>query len=347
MTPHRFQQLILNWFDLHGRKNLPWQENKTPYRVWISEIMLQQTQVTTVIPYFLRFMQRFPKIELLADASEDEVLHLWTGLGYYNRARNLHRTAKTIMTDYHGKFPNELSALENLPGIGRSTAGAISSLAFEFSAPILDGNVKRVLTRFHGITTWTGNKATSEQLWQLSEKYTPIKRIADYTQAMMDLGATVCTRTQPNCAICPIKKNCIAYAKDLQTTLPLAKPKKSIPIQEKTFLVLIHKNKILLEKRPPTGVWAKLWSLPEIQGLASLTKIKTFCRQYSSIQQIKLGSVFRHTFSHFHLDIQPAFIKLDSIPRKFMENDQQIWYNLANPQAIGLPQPIKNLIEKI
>lgn len=347
MTPIHFQRLILKWFDLHGRKTLPWQQNKTPYRVWISEIMLQQTQVSTVIPYFLRFMESFPKIEALADASEDQVLHHWTGLGYYNRARNLHASAKIIVSQFKGKLPDELSALEALPGIGRSTAGAILSLAFESSAAILDGNVKRVLTRFHGITTWSGEKTTLEQLWQLAEKYTPKKRIADYTQAMMDIGATVCTRSKPLCSSCPLIKNCTAYAQDLQTTIPLRKPTKSIPVQQKTFLILIHKNKVLLEKRPPTGVWAKLWSLPEITGFAPTSKIKIFCRRYTPIDQIKLGTIFRHTFSHFHLDIQPAFIKVKSLPAKLMENDEQIWYNLANPQAIGLPQPIKKLIEAI
>jgi len=344
-----FQELILTWFDEFGRKNLPWQENKTPYRVWVSEIMLQQTQVSTVISYFLRFMKRFPTITALANASEDDVLHLWTGLGYYNRARNLLRTAKIIQHDYQGEFPQELALLESLPGIGRSTAGAILSLASSIRAPILDGNVKRVLTRFAGITTATNNTKTIAQLWTLADHYTPTQRIADYTQAMMDLGATICTRSQPKCLLCPLMKQCSAYKQDLQSILPIKKPSKSLPIRKKIFLILSHDNTILLEKRPPVGVWAKLWSLPEMSHTTSLPTIKTHCLNQLKInvKKITLDTPFRHTFSHFHLDILPAFIHLETLPLKCMENDQQIWYNLSKPQAIGLPQPVKKLMQKI
>src|SRR3990167_8286209 len=203
LTPKKFQQLLCQWFDTHGRKNLPWQKNKTPYRVWLSEIMLQQTQVSTAIPYFQRFLTRFPTIKSLANASEDEVLHLWTGLGYYSRARNLYHAAKLVVEKHHGKFPDQLEELEKLPGIGRSTAGAILSIAFEKKATILDGNVKRVLTRLYGITEWVGEKKIIEALWKLAEKYTPAFRCADYTQAIMDLGATLCIRGKPACEKCP------------------------------------------------------------------------------------------------------------------------------------------------
>lgn len=344
----KFSSLVISWFDQFGRKNLPWQLNKTPYRVWVSEIMLQQTQVTTVIPYFLRFIDNFPTVQSLANATEDQVLHLWTGLGYYTRARNLHRTAKIVMEQYQGKFPDKLDPLEALPGIGRSTAGAILALGFGHQATILDGNVKRVLTRFHGITTWPGEKNTIKQLWQFAESSTPKKQVAQYTQAMMDLGATICTRTQPRCNQCPLIKHCAANAHQIQNTIPVSKPKKSIPVRQKTFLIVSCNGKILLEKRPATGIWAKLWSTPEIVGTPTLAAIKTFCHEQLRLttKQIKLGDEFRHTFSHFHLDISPAFIKIDTIPRKIMESSQQIWYNVAKPPKVGLPQPIKKLLQR-
>ncbi|HLF66344.1 MAG TPA: A/G-specific adenine glycosylase, partial [Gammaproteobacteria bacterium] len=224
LTPARFQQSVLAWFDDHGRKSFPWQQNKTPYRVWVSEIMLQQTQVTTVIPYFERFMQRFPDVATLANASDDDVLHLWSGLGYYSRARNLHRSAKIIQQDYQGHFPDELELLCELPGIGKSTAGAILTCAFHKKATILDGNVKRLLTRFYALHT-----PKDIDLWALAEKLTPRQRVADYTQVMMDLGATLCTRLNPNCSRCPLKKHCLAFAQDLTTVLPAKKVSRRIP----------------------------------------------------------------------------------------------------------------------
>jgi A/G-specific adenine glycosylase len=339
LTPNSFQRLVLSWYDQSGRKNLPWQQNKTPYRVWVSEIMLQQTQVTTAIPYFLRFIENFPTIQSLAHGSEEQVLHLWTGLGYYNRARNLHRTACLVVEKHQGNFPNTLAELEALPGIGRSTAGAILSLAFEIPAPILDGNVKRVLSRFQG---------SDHELWQLAEKYTPTQRVADYAQAMMDMGATLCTRSQPKCSLCPISKNCMAHDRGLQHLLPMAKAHKSLPVKKKIFLLLHHQGKIFLQKRPVIGVWAKLWSMPERPPSHSLQKIKQFCHEQLrlTVNNIEAGIPFRHTFSHFHLDIQPMLIQVRTLPRKTMEDGLQIWYNLEQPQAIGLPQPVKKLIER-
>src|SRR5690606_6541720 len=207
-----FAQRVLVWFDQHGRKHLPWQQGITPYRVWLSEIMLQQTQVATVIPYFERFIARFPDVQSLAAAPIDDVLHLWTGLGYYARARNLHRCAQTIVRDYGGEFPASVAALSELPGIGRSTAGALASIAHQQRAAILDGNVKRVLARHHAIDGWPGTTQTLSQLWQFAEQHTPDKRSDHYTQAMMDLGATVCTRSKPACDHCPVADSCIAYA---------------------------------------------------------------------------------------------------------------------------------------
>ncbi|HSW70342.1 MAG TPA: A/G-specific adenine glycosylase, partial [Gammaproteobacteria bacterium] len=270
IQPHLFQSQLLQWFDQYGRHDLPWQQDKTPYRVWVSEIMLQQTQVTTVIPYYQRFMERFPDIKTLANADEDTVMHYWSGLGYYRRARYLHAAAKKIMSDFHGKFPDNLADLITLPGIGRSTAGAILSIAFQKQAAILDGNVKRVLTRLHGITDSIDEKT----LWPLAEKYTPIHRTDHYAQAMMDLGATLCVRGKPRCEVCPFNKKCVAHTKDIAASLPIKKPRKSLPVHEATFLILRHKDLVLLEKRAPIGVWAGLWSLPQFEGHVTSKTLK-------------------------------------------------------------------------
>lgn len=345
-----FPRLLLRWFDLHGRKDLPWQKNKTPYRVWVSEIMLQQTQVSTVIAYFERFMTAFPDVHALANAREDDVLHLWTGLGYYQRARHLHKTAKLLIRQYHGDFPSEVCDLETLPGIGRSTAGAIRSIAFEKKAPILDGNVKRVLTRLHGITEWPGEKHVTEKLWKLAEDYSPSKRAADFSQAIMDLGATLCVRGQPRCDECPFEKYCIARKKGIEKQLPQAKPRKSLPTRKTIFLILRNgTGSVLLEKRPARGVWAGLWSFPEIETDTSVNEIKNTCRKrYKlSIDNITYGEPFRHTFSHYHLDIQPVFLKVAQAANRVMENDQIIWYTTRQSQRVGLPAPVKLLLSEI
>ena len=349
ISPHYFQKTLLNWFDHSGRKNLPWQHNKTPYRVWISEIMLQQTQVSTVIPYYHRFMSRFPDLASLATAEEDEVLHLWTGLGYYSRARNLLKAAQMIQNTLQGRFPDTLEDLIQLPGIGHSTAGAILSIAWQKPATILDGNVKRVLTRLYGVTTWPGEKNTLDLLWDLAQQLTPVKRIADYTQAIMDLGATLCTRSKPQCDICPFHKRCVAHQLGIAHQLPKSKPQKQRPVKQTTFLIVQYKNKVLLEKRPQTGIWAGLWSLPQIEHVFSIKDIQQSCLKMLKLkpQTIELGHPFRHTFSHFHLDIVPAFITLKSIPAKIMDSEHQIWYNLNQSQTIGLPAPVKKLLESL
>ncbi len=344
MKTDTFQGLVLSWYDQYGRKDLPWQFDKTPYRVWISEIMLQQTQVNTVIPYFQKMIERFKDIKALANASEDEVLHLWTGLGYYSRARNLHRTAKIVTQNFQSRFPDNLEELQALPGIGRSTAGAILAIAFQKKAAILDGNAKRVLTRFHGITAWPGEKKITEQLWILAEKYTPDKRVADYTQAIMDVGATICVRGKPLCQQCPLKKSCIAKKQGIAEKLPHPKPRKALPVRQTTLLILHKDNCVLLEKRPPTGIWGGLWSLPETSA-SSPQEIQKICQRLKfKIKEIELGDSFRHTFSHFHLDIVPAFIAVKESPSKIMEAGQQIWYNLNKPKNVGLPAPVKKLL---
>jgi A/G-specific adenine glycosylase len=348
LTPDQFHSKVLTWFDAHGRKSLPWQENKLPYRVWLSEIMLQQTQVTTVIPYFQRFIAKFPDLQSLAQADEEAVLHLWTGLGYYSRARNLHKAARMIMESFLNKFPDNLVDLQKLPGVGRSTAGAILAIGFGKKAAILDGNVKRFLTRLHGIEEWPGEKRVTEKLWELAENYTPAQRIADYTQAMMDIGATLCVRGKPRCGECPFEKNCLARSNGREKLLPQKKPSRAIPVRSVTMLVMREADRIYLEKRPVTGVWGSLWSLPECME-ATVAEIHSICKERFRItaKQVTFGKSFRHTFSHFHLDILPAIIDVQSVPAKTMVAEQQIWYNLRQPTALGMPAPIKLLLQNL
>lgn len=346
-----FQQCILAWFDQHGRKHLPWQQNKTPYRVWVSEIMLQQTQVSTVIPYYDRFMQRFPELKDLADAPEDDVLHLWAGLGYYSRARNLHKAAKMVQTQFAGKFPDNVVDLQQLPGIGQSTAGAILSIAFNQPAPILDGNVKRVLARFHAITAPVNEKTTENELWDYATAYTPVERVADYTQAMMDLGATLCTRSKPACSRCPLQSHCVGYAQGIAELLPKKKATKEIPTRQATFLIIKQDQQVLLYKRPAIGIWGGLYSFPEMAGEPNKKTIREFCREQlqMEVNVYQTQPSFRHTFSHYHLDIFPVIIDQSTTKatkiRKIMEDNQQIWYNPANPESIGLPKPVQMILK--
>ncbi len=349
ITPHRFQALLFKWFDQHGRKQLPWQKNKTPYRVWVSEIMLQQTQVKTVIPYFERFMQQFPTIDALAAAPEDQVLHLWAGLGYYSRARNLHRTAKVIIEQLDGIFPDTLKELQQLPGIGLSTAGAIISIAHQKRATILDGNVKRVLARFYGITDPINEKKIENHLWQLAETLTPTKRTADYTQAIMDLGATLCTRSKPSCLQCPFVRHCVAHQQNIASLLPRKKVTKKIPVRRATFIILKKDHHIYLQKRPNNGIWGGLWSLPEMAGKPEKQAIVSFCQEQwqLSVKHYQTLPAFRHTFSHYHVDIFPILIDADRLSTKTMTAASQIWYNLQHPNKIGLPKPVQSLLREL
>ncbi len=339
MTPAQFHRIILSWYKKHGRKDLPWQKNPTPYRVWVSEIMLQQTQVKTVIPYYQRFLKTFPTLKSLATSSQDTVLHLWSGLGYYARARNLHACAKIIYRDYAGCFPSTLEALQHLPGIGRSTAGALLSFAMRTRAPILDGNVKRVFIRFHAI------KDAEKDLWDLVENYLPKKNVAHYNQALMDIGSLICTRTKPACVSCPLQKQCEAFKQNLTNVLPLKKKQKTLPIK-KTYLLIIFNNKqeILLEQRAPVGIWGGLWSFPECKNKTLLNLQKNYGLKITSRKRL---STFRHTFSHFHLDITPLVITTEFISTQVMENKPIIWHNPHKPFKYGLPKPITRLLEYI
>ena len=344
-----FSQRILKWFDAHGRKHLPWQHDKTPYRVWISEIMLQQTQVATVIPYFERFMLLFPDVHALAHAREDEILHVWTGLGYYSRARNLHRAAKMVCNEFDGVFPSSVESLMSLPGIGQSTAGAIVALAFNKSATILDGNVKRVLARTHGVRSAINEKETENLLWSLAASYSPSERIADYTQAMMDMGATVCTRSKPQCGACPLQRSCVAYDADLISVIPAKKRGKKLPVRTATFIILKSANGILLTKREPPGIWGGLYSFPEIEGVANSRVVSDFCRRQFAMTAGKHQTLhsFRHTFSHYHLDIFPVVVDIATLPLKIQDGAERIWYNPLNPVAVGLPKPVQIIMRKL
>jgi len=340
-----FAKCVLKWFDKHGRKHLPWQDKRTAYRVWVSEIMLQQTQVATVIPYFERFMARFPDVASLAAAEQDEVLQLWTGLGYYARGRNLHKCARAIMEDHQGEFPDTVEALEQLSGIGRSTAGAIVSQAFEKPASILDGNVKRVLARFHGVEGWPGQTKVAAALWEYADQHTPNHRSRDYTQAMMDLGATVCTRSKPLCKRCPLQAHCFAYQHTLIEKFPGKKPKKILPVKAVQMLILRdNKDRVLLEQRPQSGIWGGLWSFPELsleQDAASYAQA-----HYGKVDQYDKQTVFRHTFSHYHLDIHPVTVNLSAKHRAIRSDDHQKWFNFNQLQALGLPAPVVKLLQK-
>ena len=344
-NPKAFVKSVLSWFDQHGRKDLPWQHDPSPYRVWISEIMLQQTQVQTVIPYYDRFMARFSTVTELADAPLDQVLHLWTGLGYYARARNLHKAAQMVRDDFQGKFPQSADALESLPGIGRSTAGAIAALSMHQRAPILDGNVKRVLTRHFAIDGWPDQTATKRTLWLIAEHFTPEKRVADYTQAMMDLGATLCTRSKPACDRCPLVNSCQAYQSQSIAQYPGKKPKKTLPVKS-TAMYILRNNKgaVLLEKRPPSGIWGSLYSLPEGESSSEYAAIGTL--SFPLENAVKLDPI-RHTFSHYHLDIIPVEIKQQASSNAVAENDRWLWYPLDHSQEVGLAAPVKKLLSSL
>jgi A/G-specific adenine glycosylase len=351
-----FAPRLIAWQRQYGRHDLPWQRTQDPYSVWLSEIMLQQTQVTSVIAYYSRFITRFPDLATLAEASLDEVLALWSGLGYYARARHLHRCAQLLMTQYQGRFPREMQRLMALPGIGRSTAAAIAAFAFGARAAILDGNVKRILARLFGIEGFSGDKSVENTLWALAESLLPQKRgrqhIRAYTQGMMDLGATRCVRGRPACGACPFQHDCYAHITGREHELPVARPKKARPLRQTRMLILRHHHTVLLEKRAPTGIWGGLWSLPEVSDETALTALALHFGVVSVEALTPLAPV-THQFTHFQLMIAPWFASLATIkPSKArcVENEDMpdthyIWAPIADLTTYGLPAPVRRLLE--
>ncbi len=341
-----FAGKILQWFASYGRRDLPWQQNPTPYRVWISEIMLQQTQVATVIPYYLRFMGALPDVITLAGATTDDVLHHWSGLGYYGRARNLHQAAAIIRDQFGGEFPATFDDVVALPGIGRSTAGAILALSRDERHPILDGNVKRVLARYHVVDGWPGKTAVSRTLWEHAEQHTPTKGVAAYTQAMMDLGATICTRTGPRCGACPLAENCAAHAVGRETDFPGRREKKSKPLKKIQMVLVYAEDSVFLERRPPSGIWGGLWSFPEIDPLHDAL---SWCEETlnASPVDVEQWSTVRHSFTHYDLDIEPTAVRVEKLSRTVADSDDHIWYEFAAPLQVGIAAPVAVLIEKL
>jgi A/G-specific adenine glycosylase len=341
----RFAPPLLAWFETSGRKDLPWQRDPTPYRVWVSEIMLQQTQVATVVPYYEAFMRRFPDVRSLAAAKLDEVLHLWSGLGYYARARHLQRAAQAIVTRHGGEFPATLDEVMALPGIGRSTAGAILSLSRGERHAILDGNVRRVLSRWFGVEGHPGEPAVERRLWSLAEACTPHERVAAYTQAIMDLGATVCTRARPACLLCPVNAGCVARAANLQDRLPAPRPRAARPVRQ-TWLVVAMRggHKVLLERRPPSGIWGGMWGLPECPTRAHAEQ---WCREHlSGAQRPRAGEPLKHAFSHFDYDMRPLFVRCLGKAEALRDEERYRWYDVRQPARVGLPKPIATLVAR-
>ncbi|MXS79476.1 A/G-specific DNA-adenine glycosylase [Nitrosomonas eutropha] len=345
-----FAGRLIRWQLVYGRHSLPWQGISDPYAIWISEIMLQQTQVSTVIPYYERFMTVFPNIAPLASAPVEEVLTLWSGLGYYSRGRNLHRTARMIMEQYGGAFPQDIATLQRLPGIGRSTAAAIAAFAFGKRCTILDGNVKRILIRYFGVNGHPGERMIEEQLWQLAEDLLPVeedhKTIASYTQALMDLGALVCVRTQPRCEHCPLQADCYAYQNDLTAVLPVPKPRKTPPIKEIVHLILLNQGRILLKKRPASGIWGGLWCFPE----TSINEDSVdYCKKNLHLQVLKFAELphLQHTFTHFKLIIQPQLLQSIMYLPEYEENSEEndfLWMTIEEALQRAIPVPVRKLL---
>ncbi|EIC22531.1 A/G-specific adenine glycosylase [Thiorhodovibrio frisius] len=356
--PEAFANAVLEWFAHFGRKNLPWQLEPTPYRVWVSEVMLQQTQVAVVIPYFERFMGRFPSVSALAKAEPDEVLQLWAGLGYYARARNLHRAARVVIDQHGGMLPQELELLMALPGIGRSTAGAILSLAGGQAHAILDGNVKRVLARCFAIAGWPGASRVQKRLWVLADDLLAaanrvgstqmqpgrLSAAGAYNQGMMDLGATVCTRTAPDCDPCPLSRHCLALGTDSVRRYPESKPRRPLPRRATRWLLVQDSDgRILLEQRPPTGLWGGLWTLPEV---ALQESSADWCAQHlgQAANRVEKLANRRHSFSHFQLDIHPERLAIAALADRVGEDDARLWMALESASKMAIPAPVKALL---
>ena len=340
---------VINWQKQHGRHALPWQNTRDAYRVWLSEIMLQQTQVAAVIPYYLRFLATFPTVESLAAAASEEVMAHWSGLGYYSRARNLHKCAQAIVAEYGGVFPSDPLLLEQLSGIGRSTAAAIAAFSYGTRAAILDGNVKRVFARVFGVERYPGEKAVENELWLRAVALLPEIGVEAYTQGLMDLGATLCTRNRPSCNRCPLAHRCIAHASGRTSELPIRKPKKAIPEKQTAMLLIMDGDQILLEQRPDKGIWGGLLSLPEMDAALqpghadfdiALARMTAPFGVPASVEKLP---AFSHTFTHFKLHVTPYRIALAQRLHIAGQSSHN-WYPAARMAAAPLPAPIKKLL---
>ena len=339
----RFAQRVIAWQEMHGRHDLPWQRRRDPYAVWVSEIMLQQTQVATVIPYYQRFMQRFPDVDSLASASLDEVMQLWSGLGYYSRGRNLHRAAVTVSTEHAGVLPRDPEMLAKLSGIGRSTAAAIAALAFGSPCAILDGNVKRVLCRHFAVAGDPGSGPVERDLWALAEQLVPKTQVDVYTQGMMDIGATVCLRHRPKCAACPLAADCAAHRSGRVNEFPQARSRAPLPERAVAMLLLQHRAEVMLEKRPPHGIWGGLWSLPEADVDQDPL---AFCASRFGVSagEVKALPVVNHGFTHFRLRIQPWHVEVRSLQPEVTEPGT-VWLPLQEARGAALPSPVRRILE--
>ncbi|MBI5108550.1 MAG: A/G-specific adenine glycosylase [Rhodocyclales bacterium] len=339
-----FAARLIRWHKRHGRHDMPWQSTRDAYRVWLSEIMLQQTQVATVVPYYQRFLGRFPTLPALAAAPVEDVMALWSGLGYYARARNLHACAQAVMRAHHGKFPRDPDVIAGLPGIGRSTANSIATFCFGAHAPILDGNVKRVLCRAFGIEGFPGSGAVEKRLWSLAEDLMPTRAGDIYNQAQMDLGAMVCTRSKPRCAACPLADMCIAKAAGHTAELPMRKPRKVVPQREATLLVLLHEHRVLLETRPPAGIWGGLLSLPELP--AGSDAAEWVARHFACrIIAVSPAPTLDHAFSHFRLRIAPLVMAVK--PGRQTMEPGLTWLAFDHLGSAALPAPVRRILESL
>jgi A/G-specific adenine glycosylase len=336
---------LVGWQKRHGRHDLPWQGTRDPYRIWLSEIMLQQTQVATVIPYYRRFLQRFPDIATLAAASLDEVLRLWAGLGYYSRARNLHHAAQAVMREHGGRFPRGFEEVAALPGIGRSTAGAILVFSRGTRRAILDGNVKRVLARLFGITGYPGEKRVADRLWKRAADLLPRRNVQAYTQGLMDLGAGVCTRNRPRCEACPWAPPCVARKRGLTARLPARKPRKALPQKSTTMLALTRAGEVLLEKRPPSGIWGGMWCLPEAVREADIAGycLRRFGARVSEVSELPR---IAHGFTHYKLDIEPLQLRVGALDPRAGEPGL-VWLPLEDARNAAIPAPVKRILAQL
>jgi A/G-specific adenine glycosylase len=340
-----FAPEIIGWQRRHGRHDLPWQGTRDPYAIWLSEIMLQQTQVSTVVPYYQRFRSRFPDIATLAAADEDEVLRLWSGLGYYSRARNLHRAAQLVVERHGGQFPDALADIASLPGIGRSTAAAIAGFAFGARAAILDGNVKRVLARHFLIAGFPGERAVEQKLWALAESLVPARDNAAYIQGLMDLGATVCTARDPQCPRCPVHATCGAYAEGRVGDIPAPRPRKTVPTRRTAMLVLRHGDEVMLEKRPSVGVWGGLWSFPEVARGEDASALSA--RRYGcETRRVERLGVLRHGFTHFTLHITPLVAEVRRVAPRAAQPGV-VWLPVAEALGAAVPVPVRKLLRAL